>query len=87
MSANIARKVVSFFQSKPSAKSTGEYNLSEREKEIISGLAAGNSYNLLADKLFISIHTVRSHIRNIYKKLQVHNKSEAVARAFKEGII
>ena len=87
MSANIARKVVSFFQTKPSAKSKGEYNLSEREKEILSGLAAGNSYNSLADELFISIHTVRSHIRKIYKKLQVHNKSEAVARAFREGII
>ncbi len=87
MSANIARKVVRFFQSGSGAQKNDMYNLSRREVEILSGLAAGNSYKMLADKLFISIHTVRSHIRNIYKKLQVHNQSEAVSRAYKNGII
>ena len=87
MSANIARKVVRFFQSGSGAKKTDMHNLSRREVEILSGLAAGNSYKMLADKLFISIHTVRSHIRHIYKKLQVHNQSEAVSRAYKNGII
>jgi DNA-binding NarL/FixJ family response regulator len=85
MSSNIARKVVRFFSG--SSKNKNSYQLSEREKEIISGLADGNSYQVLADELFISIHTVRSHIRKIYKKLHVHNQSEAVAIAYKEGII
>ena len=87
MSSNIARKVVTFFKQAPSSKSNDSYGLSEREKDILASLAEGNSYKIIADKLFISIDTVRSHIRNIYKKLHVHNQSEAVAKAFKDGLI
>ncbi len=87
MSSNIARKVVTFFKQAPSSKSKESYRLSEREKDIMASLAEGNSYKIIADKLFISIDTVRSHIRNIYKKLHVHNQSEAVAKAFKNGLI
>ena len=87
MSSNIARKVVSFFQKQPATETGERYGLSIREKEILASLAEGNSYKIIADKLFISIDTVRSHIRNIYKKLHVHNQSEAVAKAFKDGII
>ena len=86
MSSIIARKVVSYFQTgKKPAKD--ESNLSEREIEIIESLAAGNSYKMTADKLFISIDTVRTHIRNIYKKMHVHSQSGAVAEALKKGII
>lgn len=84
MSSNIARKVVSFFQQ---STKQNEYGLSEREKEILASLAEGNSYKIIGDKLFISIDTVRTHIRHIYKKLHVHNQSEAVAKAFKDGLI
>ena len=87
MSSNIARKVVSFFQKKPLKKLDDKILLSDREKEILATLSEGNSYKIIADKLFISIDTVRSHIRNIYKKLHVHNQSEAVAKAFKGGIL
>ena len=87
MSSNIARKVVTFFKQAPLSKSDQSFNLSDREKEILSSLADGNSYKIIADKLFISIDTVRSHIRNIYKKLHVHNQSEAVAKALKNKII
>lgn len=87
MSSNIARKVVGFFQQTPLTGRQKEYGLSQREKEILTSLSEGNSYKLIADKLFISIDTVRSHIRHIYKKMHVHNQSEAVARAFKDGII
>ena len=86
MSSNIARKVVGFFQ-KRSPLPTPEYGLSEREKEILAGLTEGNSYKMIADKLFISIDTVRSHIRHVYKKMHVHNQSEAVAKAFRNGIV
>lgn len=87
MSSGIARKVVTFFKNAPSSKSKESYGLSDREKDILISLADGNSYKIIADKLFISIDTVRSHIRNIYKKLHVHNQSEAVAKAFRDGII
>lgn len=86
MSSSIARKVVSFFQK---GKSSGddEANLSEREIEILESLSEGNSYKMTADKLFISIDTVRTYIRSIYKKLHVHSQSGAVAKAIKKGII
>jgi len=86
MSSSIARKVVSFFQidKKSSPEKT---TLTERELEILTSLAEGNSYKLTADKLFISIDTVRTYIRSIYKKLHVHSQSGAVAKAIKQGLI
>ncbi|MBN2426616.1 MAG: response regulator transcription factor [Calditrichaceae bacterium] len=87
MSSGIARKVVTFFKQTPISKTGESYGLSEREKSILASLADGNSYKIIGDKLFISIDTVRSHIRNIYKKLHVHNQSEAVAKVIKDGII
>ena len=87
MSSSIARKVVGFFRQTTTDTALKDYGLSQREKEILASLAEGNSYKLIADHLFISIDTVRSHIRHIYKKLHVHNQSEAVARAFKDKLI
>lgn len=87
MSPNIARKVVRFFQQKPGNSGQTAYGLTEREKDILTSLCEGNSYKMIADHLCISIDTVRTHIRHIYKKLHVHNQSEAVAKAFKDGII
>lgn len=89
MTSHIARKVVSFFQKKemfaPAQQS--QTVLTPREKEVLSGLIDGNSYQAIADSLFISVETVRFHFRNIYKKLHVHSQSEAVAKALKEGLI
>ena len=87
MSSNIARKVVKFFQQVPLPKVENTHGLSVREKEILASLSEGNSYKIIADKLYISIDTVRSHIRKIYQKMHVHNQSEAVAKAFKDGLI
>lgn len=87
MSANIARKVVGYFQKNAKHFDKSEDNLSDREKEILTSLSKGNSYKLIADSLCISIDTVRYHIRNIYKKLQVHSQSEAVATALRKGWI
>ena len=90
MTANIARKVLQFFQSQQKATPQPEpedYKLSARELDIIKGLVAGYSYKLIADDLHISIDTVRSHIRHIYDKLQVNSKTEAVLKAMREGLV
>ena len=57
------------------------------EKEILSCLVEGMSYKMIADNCFISLDTVRSHIKNIYEKLHVHSKGEAVAKAIKSRIV
>lgn len=81
MSLQIARLVVGSFQSdKKSIASVNE--LSTREKEIIHLLAQGLVYKEIAEKLFISPQTVRTHIRNIYEKLQVSSKTEAINKVF-----
>jgi DNA-binding CsgD family transcriptional regulator len=63
------------------------FNLSAREKEILKCLVEGMSYKMVADHCFISIETVRGYIKNIYEKLHVHSKSEAVAKAIKGKIV
>lgn len=87
MSSHIARRVISFFHDNVRIKDENDVNLSERERQILSNLAKGNSYKMIADSIFISIDTVRYHIRNIYKKLHVHSQSEAVAKALRRGWI
>jgi len=64
-----------------------EIKLSKRETEILIQLSKGLNYNAIADNLIISPSTVRKHIENIYKKLQVHNKMEAVLKAQKRNLI
>ena len=87
MSPSVASKVLKMVvEQSPSAK-TNSFNLSEREKEILSCLVKGMSYKLIADACFISIDTVRGHIRNIYEELHVHSKGEAVAKAIKNNIV
>jgi len=61
--------------------------LTPREEEILSLLVEGMNYNIIAEKLFISLDTVRNHIRHIYEKLHVHSKSQAVVKAIKQGLI
>lgn len=86
MTASIARKVLLFFQQQPTTQKK-DYKLSARELDILKSLVKGNSYKLIADELFISIDTVRTHIRHIYEKLHVNSKTEAVLKALKEGLI
>lgn len=80
MSGQIARKVITAFQP---ANQKGEDGLSERELEIVDALAKGYRYKEIADNYFVSIETVRSHIRNIYEKLQVHSRTDAINKVFK----
>ena len=86
MSASIARRMLAMMRSKES-KPTDELNLTPRELEILQWLVEGLSYKKIAEKLFISPLTVQSHIKKVYEKLQVHSKSEAVARALRENLL
>ncbi|KAF0173840.1 MAG: LuxR family transcriptional regulator [Limisphaerales bacterium] len=79
MSGKVARIVVQFVQRMKQAAPPTEL-LSKREQEILDLLAKGYRYKEIADLLTISYDTVRSHIRNIYDKLQVHSRTEAVVR-------
>jgi DNA-binding NarL/FixJ family response regulator len=85
MSPSIAKRVLNFFNE--SGKKVVEYNLTSREKEILQELTNGLSYKKIAETLFISLDTVRSHIKNIYQKLHVGSKSEAVAKALKDKLL
>jgi DNA-binding NarL/FixJ family response regulator len=88
MSSNIARQVITAFKEvKETDEERNKYFLSPREKEVLNLLAEGNNYQQIADQLFISVDTVRHHIKNIYKKLHVHSQSEAVAKAIRKKII
>jgi DNA-binding NarL/FixJ family response regulator len=85
MSPGIARLVISSMHAPSSTKN--KYDLSVREKEILAALSQGSSYKIIAEKLFISLDTVRTHLKNIYRKLQVHSQTEAVAKAINEKIV
>lgn len=82
MSASIARKVIQSFHIQP-ASVMEEYRLTPREKEILRSLVEGASYKKIADQYMISISTIRTHICNIYHKLHVNSKAEAVAKILK----
>jgi DNA-binding NarL/FixJ family response regulator len=64
-----------------------DYALSKREVEVLEEISKGSEYTKIAEELFISPKTVRKHIENIYKKLQVHNKMQAVQKAQKHNLI
>lgn len=80
MSNEVARKVVNAFKQDIDYKDAKE-QLSGREKEVLQQLAKGFSYKDIAEKLFISVETVRTHIRNIYEKLQAGSRNEALRKA------
>ncbi len=79
ISSQIARKVIEAFALR---EKTNEYfqELSRREQEILEQLSKGYRYKEIADKLFVSLETVRTHIRNIYEKLQVNSRVDALKK-------
>jgi len=87
MSPSVATKVLKMMAQRPPGAKTDTFNLSDREKEILTCMVDGMSYKLIADTCFISVDTVRGHIRRIYEKLHVHSKSEAVAKVIKGNIL
>jgi DNA-binding NarL/FixJ family response regulator len=81
MSPAIAKKVIDYFQpSKP------ESPLTEKEQLVVQLLTDGLSYKMIADNMQISINTVGTHLRNIYKKLQVNSKAEVISKKMRGDI-
>lgn len=86
MSPGIARMVIESLHRLPPTEEN-KYQLTLREKEILNSLSKGNSFKMIGADLAISIDTVRTHIKHIYEKLQVHSQVEAVSKAINERLI
>lgn len=85
LSPAVARKVIQFFQNNKPVEN--DYHLTQKEKELLQCLVQGMSYKMIADAMMISFETVKSHIKNVYKKLHVSSNSEAVAKAIQQKIV
>jgi DNA-binding NarL/FixJ family response regulator len=85
MSPSIARMVLASIQQKPSSENP--YELTPKEKEVLTSLSKGNSYKMIGAEFNVSLDTVRSHIRKIYEKLHVHSQTEAVSKAIHEKLV
>ncbi len=83
MNMEIARLVVNSFHTVPKAN----YRFTERETEILKKLCDGHSYKMIGFDLDIHINTVKFHIKNIYSKMQVNSKGEAVSKAIRENVV
>ncbi len=84
MSPKIARKVIHEFQDEVVGE---QFLLTQREKEIVKLVEDGLTYKEIGEKLSISTHTVHTHIKNIYEKLQAKDRNDAIIKARKKGII
>ena len=91
LTAGVARTVLGLLRTTGSDRSASanpsRLALTEREQQVLRCLVRGRSYKQVAADLEISIDTVRGHIRNVYRKLQVHSVSEAVSRAIRERLV
>jgi len=86
MSPEVASRVVGLFREiRPSERA--DYDLTPHESRLLKLLVDGHNYTTAADELKVSYNTVKFHMRHIYEKLQVHSKSEAVAKAMRERLI
>lgn len=83
MSPTVARMVIASMQK----SSVDLYNLTPREKDILTSLSKGNSFKMIAAEFDISIDTVRTHIKKVYEKLHVHSQTEAVSKAISEKLV
>jgi DNA-binding NarL/FixJ family response regulator len=80
MSSQIARRIISSFR-------IIENPLSDRETQVLKLLSQGKNYKEAAEELFLSPHTVKTHIKNIYAKLHVNNRAEAIYKALRQKLI
>lgn len=87
MSPGIARMIIASMHQTQATAVPNDYKLSVRETEILAHLSKGKSMKQIASELSISVETVRTHIRNIYEKLQVHSQTEAVSKAINERLV
>ena len=88
LSPMVAKKMLGFFSNKNVilvSPQSADYQLSDREKELLQMIIKGDNYKTIAEKAFISYETVRTHVKNIYKKLHVTSRSEAVMKAVQNG--
>jgi DNA-binding CsgD family transcriptional regulator len=79
-------KVLAFFRKEKHVYQES-YGLSPREKEVLRCLVGGDTYKQIAEGCHISVGTVRSHIMNIYRKLEVNSRSNAIVKAMKEQLV
>ena len=86
MSPEVARRVVLLFR-KFSPPEQADYDLTPHESRLLRLLAEGHSYRGAAAKLGLSVNTIAFHMKRIYEKLHVHSKSQAVAKAFRQGLV
>lgn len=86
MSPEIARKVVELFRRTPPPPAD-ETRLAPQEVRLLGLLADGHGYQAAADRMFVSVNTVRNYVRSVYEKLHVHSSSEAVSKALRLGLI
>lgn len=87
MTPFVARRVLEAFKTRAEIKDSTTEQISPREQEVLGLLVQGLNYRQIAEQIFISPETVRNHIRNIYEKLHVHSRSEAVSKAIKQGLL
>jgi DNA-binding NarL/FixJ family response regulator len=87
MNSNIATKVINLLRDQTTKTGNTEIEISSKERIILENLALGKNYKFIADELNISVHTVRYHIKNIYTKLHASSQSEAIAQAYRKGIL
>jgi DNA-binding NarL/FixJ family response regulator len=86
MSPEVAKRVISLFKNiRPPNRA--DYNLTPHELRLLKMLVEGHSYKTAAAELGSSINTIGTHMQSIYRKLQVHSKSEAVAKALRQGLV
>jgi len=85
MSPEVARRVIDLFREIKPPKEA-EYDLTPHEVRLLRMLVEGHSYKTAAAELHVSVNTIKFHLRHIYNKLQVHTKSEAVAKALRHGL-
>ena len=78
MSPSIARKIVNHFAPKRIKSDL----LTSRQRDIVAGIVDGKSYKMIAEDLFVSLDTVRSHIKNIYKILEINSKAELIKKSY-----
>jgi DNA-binding NarL/FixJ family response regulator len=89
MSSAVAKKILGFFANQNVilvSPGNEDYHLSDREKEILHLMVEGNNYRAIAENTFISYETVRTHVKNIYKKLHVTSRNEAVMKAIQQRL-
>jgi len=89
ISSAVAKKMLGFFTNKNIilvSPGNNDYQLSNREKELLRLMVEGHDYKTIAEKSYISYETVRTHVKNIYKKLHVASRSEAVMKAIQHGL-